>query len=43
MKTAFVTIAALIAAPATAALPIGAKAPDFTTMSAKAGKPRRCG
>ena len=39
MKTAFITIAALIAAPATAALPIGAKAPDFTTMSAKAGKP----
>lgn len=38
MKTALIAIAALIAAPVSAALPVGAKAPDFKTMSAKAGK-----
>ncbi|HTI30771.1 MAG TPA: peroxiredoxin [Sphingomonas sp.] len=38
MKTALLTFAALIAAPAAASLPVGAKAPDFQTMSAKAGK-----
>ena len=38
MKVALVTVAALIATPVAASLPIGAKAPDFTTMSAKAGK-----
>lgn len=38
MKIALFAAAALIAAPAAAALPIGAKAPDFQTMSAKAGK-----
>lgn len=38
MKTALFTLAALVAAPVTAALPVGAKAPDFTTQGAKAGK-----
>ena len=38
MKTALIAVAALIAAPAAASLPVGAKAPDFQTMSAKAGK-----
>lgn len=31
--------AGLVAAPALAALPVGAKAPDFTTMGALGGKP----
>ncbi|CAM3125183.1 Thioredoxin peroxidase [Sphingomonas antarctica] len=38
MKAALATFAALIAMPAIASLPVGAKAPDFQTMSAKAGK-----
>jgi peroxiredoxin len=38
MKTALITLAALIAVPANAALPVGAKAPDFKTDGAKAGK-----
>jgi peroxiredoxin len=38
MKAALAVIAALIAIPAAASLPIGVKAPDFTTMGAKAGK-----
>lgn len=38
MKIALVTLAALIAVPASAALPVGAKAPDFATQGAKAGK-----
>lgn len=38
MKTALLAIATLIATPAAAALPVGAKAPDFKTMGAKAGK-----
>lgn len=38
MKAALATIAALLTAPAIAALPVGAKAPDFQTKSAKAGK-----
>jgi thioredoxin-dependent peroxiredoxin len=38
MKTALLAVAALVAAPASAALPVGAKAPDFKTDSAKAGK-----
>jgi thioredoxin-dependent peroxiredoxin len=37
MKTALIAAFAMIAAPATAALPVGAKAPDFKTTSAKAG------
>ncbi len=35
----FAIAAALIAAPALAALPVGAAAPDFTTQGALAGKP----
>jgi peroxiredoxin len=38
MKAALFTLAALVAMPATAALPVGAKAPDFATQGAKAGK-----
>ena len=33
------TVAASLALPAQAALPVGAKAPDFTTVGAIAGKP----
>ena len=32
-------LVAIIASPATAALPVGAKAPDFVTTGANAGKP----
>ena len=38
MKTALIAVIALIAVPAAASLPVGSKAPDFQTMSAKAGK-----
>ena len=37
MKFALIAAAALIAAPATASLPVGAKAPDFKTDGAKGG------
>lgn len=38
LAAALLPVAAAIAAPATAALPVGAKAPDFTTRGAVDGK-----
>jgi peroxiredoxin Q/BCP len=38
-KLLFVAAAVLAATPATAALPVGAKAPEFTTTGAVGGKP----
>ena len=39
LPAAFAATALLLATPAIAALPIGAKAPDFTTQAAIGGKP----